>query len=73
VQPAFRQHGVARALIDDLVAAARDRGYVRIVLDTDREQLAAAYRFYTTYGFKECAPYVEAVGYACPTFMELPL
>jgi GNAT superfamily N-acetyltransferase len=73
VQPAFRQHGVARALIDDLVQAARARGYARIVLDTDREQLAAAYRFYATYGFKECAPYNEAVGYACPTFMELPL
>jgi putative acetyltransferase len=73
VQPAFRQHGVARALIDDLVHVARVRGYGRVVLDTDREQLATAYRFYARYGFKECAPYAEAVGYACPTFMELPL
>ena len=73
VRPAFRQHGIARALIDDLVAAARERGYLRIVLDTDRERLAAAYKFYLTYGFTECAPYGEGVSYACPTFMELPL
>ncbi|HTV93033.1 MAG TPA: GNAT family N-acetyltransferase [Verrucomicrobiae bacterium] len=73
VRPAFRQHGVARALIDELVAAARERGYARVVLDTDRERLAAAYKFYLLYGFTECAPYVEAVSYVCPTFMELPL
>jgi putative acetyltransferase len=73
VQPAFRQHGVARALIDALVQVARERGYTRVVLDTDREALAPAYRFYMKYGFKECGPYVEAVSYACPTFMELPL
>ncbi len=73
VRPAFRQHGVARALIDDLVAAARERGYLRIVLDTDRERLAAAYKCYLAYGFTECAPYVEAVSYVCATFMDLPL
>jgi len=73
VRPAFRQHGIARALIDDLVAAARERGYARIVLDTDREQLAPAFRFYLKYGFRECAPYVEAVSYVCATFMELAL
>jgi GNAT superfamily N-acetyltransferase len=73
VRPAFRQHGVARALIDDLVAAAREHGYTRIVLDTDRERLAAAYKFYRSYGFVECGPYVEAVTYLCPTFMELVL
>ncbi len=73
VQPAFRQHGVARALIDDLVQVARARGYRRVVLDTDREALAPAYRFYLKYGFKECGPYVATVSYACPTFMELPI
>jgi GNAT superfamily N-acetyltransferase len=73
VRPAFRQHGIAHALIDDLVGAARTLGYSRIVLDTDRERLAPAYRFYLSYGFKECAPYVEAASYVCATFMELPL
>jgi putative acetyltransferase len=73
VRPAFRQHGIARSLIDDLVAVARKRGYTRIVLDTDRERLAAAYRFYRSYGFVECGPYVDAVTYLCPTFMELVL
>jgi GNAT superfamily N-acetyltransferase len=71
VRPAFRQHGVARALIDELVAVARERGYTRIVLDTDRERLAAAYKFYRSYGFVECGPYIDAVTYLCPTFMEL--
>jgi GNAT superfamily N-acetyltransferase len=72
VKPGLRGHGVARALMNDLLAVARERGYRRVVLDTDREQLEPAYRLYLALGFKECAPY-GAVDYGCPTFMELTL
>lgn len=72
VRPSFRGHGVARALMDALIGAARARGYTRIVLDTDAKRLNAAYRLYLLLGFMECAPY-GSVEYRCPTFMELLL
>jgi GNAT superfamily N-acetyltransferase len=73
VKPAFRGHGIARALMDDLLAVARERGYTRVILDTNREQLAAAYQLYRSMGFTEYADDCDAVSYACPTFMELRL
>jgi GNAT superfamily N-acetyltransferase len=73
VKPSFRGHGVARALMDDLLAVARERGYTRVILDTNREQLAAAYQLYRSMGFTEYADDSDAVSYACPTFMELLL
>ncbi|MGB6985544.1 MAG: GNAT family N-acetyltransferase [Candidatus Aquilonibacter sp.] len=73
VKPTFRGHGVARRLMDDLLAAARERGYTRVILDTNREQLAAAYKLYLSMGFTEYAADDDGVEYACPTFMELQL
>jgi GNAT superfamily N-acetyltransferase len=73
VLPSFRGHGVARALIDDLLAVARERGYTRVILDTNREQLAAAYQLYRSMGFTEYKDDAGDVDYACPTFMELKL
>jgi GNAT superfamily N-acetyltransferase len=73
VKPAFRGHGIARALMDDLLAAARERGYTRVILDTNREQLAAAYQLYLSMGFTEYDAQGESVEYVCPTFMELKL
>lgn len=70
VRPAARGGGVARALMDALLALARERGYARVILDTHRERLGAAYRLYLSLGFKECEP-LHAVDYACPTYMEL--
>jgi len=51
--------------------AGRLRG-ARLVLDTARERLRAAYELYRSLGFRECEPY-GAVDYRCPTFMELRL
>jgi GNAT superfamily N-acetyltransferase len=73
VKPSSRGHGVARALMDDLLAVARERGYTRVILDTNREQLAAAYKLYLSMGFTEYAAENEGAEYACPTFMELKL
>ena len=71
VKPSFRGHGIARALMDDSIAVARERGYTRVILDTNREQLAAAYKLYLSMGFSEYASENDDVEYVCPTFMEL--
>jgi len=70
VVPACRKRGVARALLGALIAYARERGVDRLVLDTARERMQAAYALYLALGFRECEPYGE-VEYRCATFMEL--
>jgi len=49
VDPAFRRRGAARALLDACVAAARDRGCHRLVLESGRERAEA--QLYESYGF----------------------
>ena len=54
------------------IAFARERSHRRVVLDTERERLRAAYELYRRLGFVACAPYAPAE-YPNPTFMELVL
>jgi GNAT superfamily N-acetyltransferase len=70
VRPDYRRRGVARALLDAFLQTSRDRGFTRIVLDTERRRLEAAYRLYASLGFEECEPY-GPVDYESPTFMQL--
>ena len=70
VRSCYRGVGAARALIETALAFLRDRGYRRVVLDTEKERLRPAYELYRSLGFEECAPYGE-VDYRFPTFMEL--
>ncbi len=70
VKPAYRQRGIARALVVAALDFCRERGYQRVVLDTEKERLSAAYSLYASLGFKDCAPY-GPVTYQNPTFMEL--
>ncbi|HTX60628.1 MAG TPA: GNAT family N-acetyltransferase [Verrucomicrobiae bacterium] len=70
VKPEARGRGAARALMESLIALAGERGFGRLVLDTERDALAAAYQLYVSLGFAECAP-VYDVTYPSPTFMEL--
>jgi len=72
VRPQHRGAGIARALVERVVDFARDADFARVVLDTDKDKLPAAYRLYLSFGFSECEPY-ETVDYGCPTFMQLPL
>ena len=72
VRPEFRGAGLARELMSGVLNAARSWGVTRIVLDTDKARLRAAYELYRALGFRECAPY-GAVDYRCPTYMELLL
>ncbi len=69
VRPQCRGLGIARALVNAAIGFAREGGFSRIVLDTNK-RLAAAYELYRSFGFTECAPF-GSVSYACPTFMEL--
>lgn len=50
VAPAWRRHGVARALLQDLVARARDSGAQRLLLEVAADNTAAL-ALYTSFGF----------------------
>lgn len=52
VRPAARGSGVARALLDAVEAAARERGMTRLVLETGTAQ-PEAIRFYLREGYAE--------------------
>ena len=72
VRPQARGHGLARALMQQVADHARVHGYRRLILDTDKAQLQAAYRLYLSLGFTECAAF-GPVPYEHPTYMELLL
>lgn len=72
VRPEARGLGAGRALAEAAVEFARAGGYGRIALDTDKDQLPAAYALYRSMGFRECAAF-GPVDYPCATFMERPL
>lgn len=56
VSPSARGLGVGRALGAAIVAAARQAGYRRMKLDTDKS-MDAAMAVYRGLGFRECPPY----------------
>lgn len=72
VVPAARGTGIGRALVNAAIERAREAGLRRVVLDTHRSRLEAAYGLYRALGFEECEAYGEA-DYACPTFLALSL
>jgi GNAT superfamily N-acetyltransferase len=69
VRPESRGAGAARAIVLRALEFLKTEEYGRVVLDTDKDQLPAAYRLYGSLGFTECGPYTT-VSYPCPTFME---
>lgn len=72
VDRAARGTGLGRALAEAAIERARSAGHRRIVLDTHRSRLEAAYALYRALGFEECEAY-GAADYACPTFLALSL
>ena len=59
VRPEFRGQGIGRALLDMLVAEAREIGYPTIRLDSARF-MEAAHALYRSAGFREIEPYPES-------------
>lgn len=57
VRDEFKGKGIGRALIDALIAAAREEGYSKMRLDTFPPKMAKAVSLYEAYGFREIAPY----------------
>jgi GNAT superfamily N-acetyltransferase len=59
VQPSHRGAGVGRALLDQLIAAARLAGYERVRLDSP-DFMTAAHGLYRASGFMDIGPYPES-------------
>lgn len=59
VRPAFRRKGIGRALLQTLIAEARESGYPRIWLDSTRF-MVQAHSLYRSVGFQEIEPYPES-------------
>jgi putative acetyltransferase len=58
--PAARRQGVGRAMVEHLLAVARDRGYERVSLETGTmDAFAPARELYAALGFARCAPFGE--------------
>ena len=56
VRSGFRGRGLARKLVNELIAEAQSIGYERILLDT-LPSMQAAQNLYRTLGFREIPPY----------------
>ncbi|OOY16498.1 GNAT family N-acetyltransferase [Thioclava sp. DLFJ4-1] len=55
----MRGQGLARRMLEQLIAAARDEGMARLYLETgSQDSFAPARQLYLRAGFAECGPYV---------------
>lgn len=71
---AHLRKGVARTMLQHLLAEARSGGYSRVSLETgSMAYFDAARRLYGAFGFVECAPFGKYTEDANSTFMTLEL
>ncbi|MFE5309087.1 GNAT family N-acetyltransferase [Isoptericola sp. NPDC056605] len=69
-----RGRGVAGAVLDRLVALARERGYAAVSLETGpQEYFAPARRLYARHGFVPCGPFGGYSPDPCSVFRTLDL
>jgi len=65
-----RRWGLGRAMVEHLIAVARQRGYRRLSLETgSTEGFAAARALYASMGFEVCGPFDGYVESPYSTFM----
>ena len=55
----YHGQGLGYRLMQELLAFAREKGYARMRLETDREAQSRAYEFYTSLGFYEIPRYSD--------------
>jgi putative acetyltransferase len=71
---AARGRGVGRALVDHLVAVARERGYRRVSLETGAgPAFAPARALYASAGFTPCGPFAEYAASPNSAYLTLAL
>jgi putative acetyltransferase len=71
---AARGRGIARALVEHLIAVARERGYRRLSLETGSgPAFAAARSLYTSAGFTPCEPFADYTASPASAYMTLVL
>jgi putative acetyltransferase len=71
---AHRGRGYGRAMLDHLLAVARDRGYRRVSLETGSpEAFVPARALYAAAGFQLCGPFGDYPDNGFSTFMTLEL
>lgn len=69
-----RRRGVGRALVEYILAFARDQGYQRMSLETgSTAQFVPARRLYEQCGFMPCEPFGDYAPSAYNTFMSISL
>jgi len=72
VKDEFRGQKIGIALIEKLIAEAREIGYEKMRLDTFPPKMGKAVSIYESYGFREIPPYYHNP-YGDTLFMELQL
>jgi putative acetyltransferase len=71
---AHRGRGYARAMLDHLLAVARERGYRQVSLETGSpEAFAPARALYAAAGFERCGPFGDYPDNGFSTFMTMEL
>jgi putative acetyltransferase len=69
-----RGRGIGSAMLHHIIAAARERGFTRLSLETGSwDYFRAARRLYARHGFEECAPFADYVPDPNSVFMSLDL
>jgi putative acetyltransferase len=73
--PAYLRRGVAVAVLAEIVAAARDRGYEELLLETGPPGpgFGAAHALYTRSGFEPCGPFGDYTDDPFSRFFRLDL
>ena len=71
---ALRRRGAGRAILERIVAVARERGYERLSLETGSiAAFAPAQKLYESFGFSRCGPFGDYVEDPNSVFMTLRL
>jgi putative acetyltransferase len=71
---AARGRGIGRAMLDHLIAVAREAGYRRVSIETGSgPAFAPARRLYAGAGFTPCGPFADYGPSSASAYMTLPL